>query len=129
MPAVAYAHVDDPREQLRAKIGDLTHFEVFHNKVLCAIYIAPEKTAGGIIRPQTNIDEDKHQGKIGLIVKIGPSAFVADEKWSWPHDIGLDDWVYYRVSDGWAVTINGVPCRVLDDVDIKGRVPHPDQVW
>ena len=43
--------------------------------MLCAIYIAPEKTAGGIIRPQSNIDEDIHQGKVGLIVGVGPLAF------------------------------------------------------
>lgn len=129
MPAAVMLHEKDPRQDLLKQVGDLSEFEVFHNKVLCAIYIAPEKTAGGIIRPQTNIDEDRHQGKIGLILKTGPKAFLGDKEWSWPPDTGPGDWVYYRVSDGWAVTINKVLCRILDDVDIKGRVQHPDQVW
>lgn len=129
MPAVAMLHIDDPRQVLLDKIGDLSGVEVFHNKVLCAIYIAPEKTAGGIIRPLSNVEEDRHQGKVALIVKAGDMAFHPEGSWSWPADIGVGDWVYYRVSEGWAVTINGQPCRMLDDADIKGRIQRPDQVW
>jgi hypothetical protein len=25
--------------------------------------------------------------------------------------------------------VNGVLCRIFDDINIKGRVPHPDAVW
>lgn len=128
MPATAYLHVVDPKEELLKKIGDVSDCEVFHNQVLCAIYLAPEKTAGGIIRPDSNRDEDKHQGKVALIVKMGPKAFAPDEKWSWP-EMNVGDWVYYRVSDGWSLTVNRVLCRILHDDDIRGRVQDPDQVW
>lgn len=129
MPATAYAHTGDPREQLLKAVGDVSGVDIFHNQVLCAVYIAPEKTAGGIIRPQTNVDEDKYQGKVGLILKLGPRAFTSDATWQWPEDMGVGDWVFYRVSDTVGVTVNGQLCRVIDDVDVKGRLQHPDGVW
>lgn len=129
MPATAYAHDEDPRAKLLDALGDISQLQLFHTQVLCAIYVAPEKTAGGIIRPASNIEEDVHQGKIGLVVKLGPQAFQSSGQWSWPANIGLGDWVFYKVSDGWACTINRVKCRILDDVDVRGRVEHPDQVW
>jgi co-chaperonin GroES (HSP10) len=125
-------HEKDPRQTLRDKIGDISGIELLHNQVLVAVYMAPEKTAGGIIRPDINKDEDRHQSKVGLIVKTGDRAFSSDGSWSWPDDMGLDDWVFFRVSDGWNVTVNGHRdnlCRILDDVDIRGRIQHPDQVW
>jgi co-chaperonin GroES (HSP10) len=129
MPATAYTHTEDPREKLLAAFGDISGAEIFHNQVLVAVYIAPEKTKGGIIRPQTNIDEDRYQGKVGLILKCAPRAFEPDPKWQWPDDIGVGDWVFYRISDTVAATLNGQACRLIDDVDIKGRVDHPDLVW
>lgn len=129
MPATAYAHDVDPRDKLLEQLGDLSGVELWHNQVLCAIYVAPEKTKGGIIRPASNVDEDRYQGKVGLIVKMGPTAFAKDPKWQWPDDVGLGDWVFYRASDGFACRINQVDCRILDDVDIKGRADHPDRVW
>jgi len=129
MPATAYTHDVDPKAALLERCGDLEGVEIFHNQVICAIYIAPEKTKGGIIRPQSNVDEDRHQGKVGLIIKMGPQAFGPDNRWRWPDDMGLHQWVFYRASDGWPCSVNQAPCRVLDDVDIKGRAWHPDQVW
>lgn len=129
MPATAYTHTEDPKERLLNAVGDLDGKDIFHNQVLCAVYVAPEKTKGGIIRPDSNIDEDKYQGKVGLIIKMGPRAFVSDDRWSWPDDMGVGDWVWYRISDTVSVTINKQPCRILDDVDVKGRVDQPDGVW
>ena len=129
MPATAFAHTEDPRAKLLKEVGDVSGVDIFHNQVLCGVYIAPERTAGGIIRPLTNIDEDKYQGKVGLILKLGPRAFESDAKWQWPEDMGLGDWVFYKVSDTVGVTINGQLCRVIEDVDVKGRLAHPDGVW
>lgn len=128
MPSVAMLHERDPAEILFEEIGDLGPLELFHNQVLVAIYVRPEKTAKGLYMTQQTRDEDKTQGKVGLVVKLGASAFESDEKWEFP-DIKIGDWVYFRASDGWAITVNQKLCRIVDDVDIRGRVQHPDQVW
>jgi co-chaperonin GroES (HSP10) len=132
MPAVPMFHDRNPREVLMEKIGSVEDLELFHTQVLVAVYVAPEKTAGGIYRPDANVEEDFFQSKIGLIIKTGDKAFKSDDKWSWPEDMGVGDWVYFRVSDGWNMTVNGSRknvCRILEDVDIKGRIQHPEQVW
>ena len=133
MPAMLMVHERDPREALKDKIGPVDDFELFNNQVLCAVYIRPEKTRGGIMLPDSTRDEDKNQGKVGLVLKVGENAFKdSSGKWTWPQDIGVGDWVYFRASDGWAITLNGQKdnlCRILDDVDIRGRIQHPDQVW
>lgn len=132
MPAAIMLHQTDPKEDLIAKIGSLDGIDLLHNQVLVAVYMQPEKTAGGIIRPDVNRDEDRHQSKVGLILKAGDKAFTPDDEWSWPDGLGIGDWVFFRVSDGWNVTLNGDRnnlCRILNDTQIRGRVQHPDQVW
>jgi len=119
---------------LMEKLGDISGIEVFNNQVLVAIYVRPEKTAKGIYLTESHRKEDEHQGKVGLVVKRGEQAFKSDAKWKWP-DLSCGDWVFFRASDGWPVTINrggesaNVLCRILDDVDVRGRVSHPDEVW
>ena len=123
-------HALDPKKELISVLGDTSNVEIFNNQILVAIYIRPEKTVGGIILTNTIRDEDKWQGKIGLVIKKGPSAFVDDSK-NWFNGITLDvnDWVIFRPSDGWGLTINGIMCRLLEDTVIRGRVSHPDQVF
>ena len=75
-------------------------------------------------------EQDKYQGKVGLVVKKGPSAFKDETgRWFKDADVNVGDWVVFRPSDGWSVAINGQPCRLMDDVVIRGRVQHPDSVW
>ena len=130
MPQMAMKHDVDPRQDLLKQIGDLKDIELFNNQVLCAIYVRPEKTLGGIIIPEQNRAEDKIQGKVVLVVRKGPTAFVDDtDKWFSDIDVKLNDWVVFRASDGWSITVNKVLCRIVDDTDVRGRVAHPDQVW
>lgn len=134
MPHVALAHENDPRTDLLGKIGDVSNVEVFNNQVMVAIYKRPEKTRGGIIMTEAHRDEDLSQGKVGLVVKMGALAFSpdADDKWGFAQiepRLEVGDWVYFRASDGWAMSVNQTPCRMLDDVNVRGRVRHPDDVW
>jgi co-chaperonin GroES (HSP10) len=130
MSNIAMAHDKDPRENLQKEVGDLSGVEIFNMQVLVAVYIRPEKTKSGIILSDKTRDEDRFQSKVGLIVKKGPSAFVDDEgKWFSGRDIKEGDWIVFRPSDGWNVTVNGTLCRMLDDMSIRGRISHPDQVW
>lgn len=120
----------DARKDLLAAVGDISKFEVFNNQVLVAVYVRPEKTKGGIyLTPQAK-DEDKYQSKVGLILKMGPSAFV-DETQSWFKGVTIkeNDWIIFRPSDGWQMLVNGTACRMLDDTVVRGRIPNPDMIW
>lgn len=130
MPHMVMTHDTDPKENLLNELGNIGEFEICNNQVLCAVYVRPQKTKSGIYLTSQTVDEDKIQGKVGLIVKTGPDAFTDDSGvWFKNMDWKLHDWAVFRPSDGWSVTVNGVLCRILDDTDIRGRVQHPDQVW
>jgi len=130
MPPMKMAHATDPKTELLNEVGDIKEVEIFNNQILCAIYIRPQKTASGIILTEKYVDEDKYQGKVGLVLKMGPEAFVDESgKWFKNMKIKVGDWVVFRPSDGWSVSINGKSCRILDDVAIRGRVKSPDIIW
>ena len=128
--AIVMKHAVDPREAILKDVGGLSSVEIFNNQILVAIYIRPEKTSGGVLLPNQTRDEDKWQGKMGLVLKKGPSAFV-DESQNWFNgvDVAVGDWVFFRPSDGWGLEVNGVLCRLLDDTVIRGRTPGPDMIW
>lgn len=123
-------HEEDPAEVIRREVGDLKDLTVMGNQVLIGIYQRPNKTKGGIIITDKTKDEDKYQGKVGLILAMGPRAFK-DEKGEWFGGIEatVGDWVFLRVSDGWSVEVNGKLCRMVDDTLIKGIITHPDVIW
>lgn len=124
------AHEEDPAKKIWKEIGKLDSIEIFNNQVLAAVYIRPNKTKGGIYLSDQTTNEDRFQGKVGMIVKMGPSAFVdPNNEWFNGLKMGVGDWIFFRPSDGWHVTVNGVLCRVVVDVDVKGKILAPDAVW
>ena len=129
MPAMVMFHEKDPKDVILDAIGDLSGIEVAKNQFILAVYERPQMTKSSILLPDSVREEDKFQGKVGLIVKLGPDAFVDDEKWHFTLKGAVGDWIVIRASDGWACTINGKLCRMADDTDLRLRIQHPDQVW
>lgn len=129
MPAMVMLHEDDPKTVILEALGDISDFGVWKNQVLCAVYERPKKTRSGLYLADQTTEEDKFQGKVALVVKLGPDAFVDDDKWSFALKAKVGAWVWFRTSDSLAITVNGKLCRVIDDDKIRGDVPHPDMVW
>ena len=130
MPYMRMEHDIDPAETIRKEMGNISDIEIFHNQVLVAIYIRPEKTKSGLYLSAQTREEDKYQGKVGLIIKKGADAFVDDSgKWFKGVNLDVGNWIYFRPSDGWQITVHGQLCRILDDTDVRGRIPQPDTVW
>lgn len=124
------AHDRDPAEIIREQAGDLSGVEIYHNQILVGIYERPEKTRGGIILTEKAKAEDKYQGVVGLVLRIGPAAFQDDEHNKFHgQTLKEGDWVVYRTSDGWKTSFNGKVCRLLEDAHIKARIAHPDLVF
>jgi co-chaperonin GroES (HSP10) len=122
-------HAVDPRNELIESIGDISGIKIYNNWILVAVYKRPEKTAGGIILTDNTRKEDEYQGKVGLVLKKGPIAFVDDEKTSFNgQDVELGEWIAFRVSDGWSLEVNGVMCRMLQDTQIRMSIPSPDVI-
>lgn len=137
MPSALMLHEKDPREDILERVGDLSGVDVFGNDILCATYMRPSKTRGGIILSDQTKGEDLYQGKTFLVLKLGPTAFVDDTGTKF-RDIKEGDWVVARSSDGWQVTLNPseaatsrdtVACRVISDLHIRLRVASPDTIY
>ncbi len=135
------ANYFDTKQQILAKIGDVSGFEIASNEVLLAIYQRPEKTPGGIIQTQPILDEDKYQGKVGLVLKYGTACrfeAVSETGIKYGIPIAVGDWVVVRPSDTWALDVNmsgtlnrddTVPCRLVQPHYIRAKIMNPAAVW
>ena len=88
MPQMAMLHEEDPKEAILKKFGDLSGLQLFHADVLVATYLRPNITKGGIVLTDKYADEDKFQGKVGLIIAVGENAFQASGGWWSGGDVG-----------------------------------------
>lgn len=125
------ANASNPALTLKMKVGDLTKQKLMSNRVLVAIYVAPEKTRGGIIRTSGSLKEDIWQGSVGLVLMKGETAFKDEpETNTYFHgqDVNVGDWVVFRPGDARRVQINGVECRFLEDTLIDMVIEDPELI-
>ena len=79
MPFMPMSHDEgDPADTIRKKIGSLEGYTLFGNQVLLGVYERPQKTKSGIFISDQTRNEDRHQGKAGLVLLKGPTAFISD---------------------------------------------------
>jgi co-chaperonin GroES (HSP10) len=132
LPVLEMVHDVDPVEETINRIGDVSDVIVPLNKILVGIYMRSGKTKGGVILTDQYRDEDKWQGKAGLILKRGPMAFVDDDRVKFN---GLDpqpgEWVVFRPSDGMKLDIRHKEghCILLTDTQVQLVIPTPDLVF
>lgn len=142
--ALAEAAAHDPAQPLWDAAGDLSDYEVFHNLVLVATYVAPPHVVKGpsgedviIHRTDKGMQEDRFQGKVGLVLKIGPTAFQDDSVAKFGGVVvEPGDWVMYRPTDGTELFIRdrrksneGLSCRLIEDVFVRGRTSDPSLIY
>jgi len=118
----------DPAQTIRKMAGDLSGFEVFGDRVLIGIYVRPEKTKGGILRPDTNKEEDVYQGKVGLVLKWGPDAFVDEDGNKYEQVVKPGEWGVFFIGDGKQLQVNDMPCRLVKDANFVGKIKDPMMV-
>lgn len=130
MPAIQMDHADlDPKKEIFDKVGDLSEIKMMNANILVGIYIRPQRTKGGIIIHSVQ-KEDQFQGKVGLVLSIGPLAFKDDETTKFGgQQLEVGDWVMFRASDGDALDVNGQRCRLLQDVTVRMKIAQPDSVF
>ena len=90
-------------------------FRPLHDRVLIKVLDSDEKTAGGIIIPDTA----KEKPQEGEVVAVGPGAKSEDGKIS-PMDVKVGDIVLFGKWSGTEVKINGTEYSIKKESDIMG---------
>ena len=118
------------KKMILEKLGDLSEVQVMFNMVLVVPYIEPEKSDGGIFLPQERVAESIWQGKSAVVVKMGPDAFVDDEHNKFNgQKVKVGDWCVFKIGDAWLVEIKKIPCRLVEDSNIKMVVTDPSIIF
>lgn len=132
MSVMQMQHYVDPVEEIQERIGDLSEIIVPFNKLLVGIYMRPNLTKSGIVLPDQVRDEDRYQGKAGVILKKGPMAFKDDDHVKF-HGLNPDvgDWIAFRPSNGMKIDIRSKDghCILLSDTQVELVIPAPDMVF
>lgn len=130
----------DARTVLIDAIGadNIEGFEPFHNYVLVATYVRGDRTKSGIIiGGDRTRAEDRFQGKIGLVLLVGPTAFRGRHKNSFGGiTVKPGDWIMYRTSDAHEfffvdkkLSLEGASARLIEDTLIMARVNDPETIY
>jgi chaperonin GroES len=94
-------------------------FRPLHDRVLIRRVEAEEKTAGGIIIPDTA----KEKPMEGEVVSTGPGARGEDGKIQ-PMDVKAGDLVLFGKWSGTEVKLDGEDLIIMKESDIMGIVEH-----
>ena len=95
------------------------HFRPLHDRVLVRRIDAEEKTAGGIIIPDT----EKEKPQEGEIIAVGPG--VRNEQGQvMPLDVKAGDRVLFAKWSGSEVKIDGQELLIMKESDLLGIVEH-----
>ena len=90
-------------------------FRPLHDRVLIKVLDSEEKTAGGIIIPDTA----KEKPQEGEVVGIGPGAKSEDGKII-PMDVRVGDIVLFGKWSGTEIKIDGTEYSIMKESDIMG---------
>lgn len=109
----------------------LDGFQPLNDQILVATYMRPQKTAGGILLADRAHDEDRFQGRAGLLLKCGPDAFEVDSRgFKWVGDKPKPgDWVVFHYSDAREILLNQVSCRTLRASAVQAVVADPRSIF
>lgn len=123
---------DDFKARVKNKLkSTLSGFQITDRDILVATFIQSEVTKGGIIKPNKSVAEDLYQGKVGLVLQLGPLAFKYDRyghEWEGVK-FGVDDWVVFRFADAWNIHLNEVDCKAVDFENVRAVVDDPTKVF
>lgn len=125
-------HDADPKAHVIELVGSLEGYRLSGYQVLVAKYVRPDVAMRGpngtpLLRHGNQQKEDEWQGKVGLIIAMGPLAYQEyGEAWPDGRHPKVGDWVGFRQMEGVARSINGHMCKIFEDKQIREILPHPD---
>jgi len=124
-------HHQDPKKLIWADMeGWLDKIQPTGSDCVICVYERPKETAGGILMPETSsrVSEDKFQGVVGLIVKLGPNYGTHERALGLKPMPQVGDWVAFRTVDCVAFTLGNRSMRLLQGNFIRMILTSPDAI-
>lgn len=136
---IPVSHKTDPKKVIwDALKGHLDKVEVTSGDVLVCVYERPTtikmKDALGRevefdIGATSRTQEDKFQGIVGMVVKVGPSFHEKHSRMlGLEARLALGDWVAFRTNDAISFVLEDRAMRLLEGNFIRMRLADPDCV-
>ncbi len=116
--------------------GPMDDIDLFYGQVLVAKHIRETVGTMRLVASEQTKLEDRYQGKVGVVLKLGPLAFKTDTHRNFGGAMPqIGQWVMYGSSDGRDADLIGIdglthiPCRILEDAEVKGVLKYPARIW
>jgi len=148
MPApIRVVHEEDPKKLIWKDCGKLLEgLKPLADRVLVVMYERTNqgegkeaRTTGGIIMVKTQsrtsaAEQDKYQGRLGLVMALGPLAFKSDATHDWGGVVPkVNDWVMFDSYSNFSPfdLPNDRRARFVQDIAIEAIVPEEtfDAIW
>jgi co-chaperonin GroES (HSP10) len=97
--------------------------------ILAKAIIVPEKSKGGIYKPNQSIQEAKREYDVGLVIGIGPQAFRESDRFPFGPTCKIGDWIAFSRFEQACVKFNRHDCFFLNDDKIKIPIPDVKQAF
>ena len=104
-------------------------------RLLILPFRPPPKTVGGILIPDKAIDDTQVQTVVGYVLKMGPQAYKAPDRFPDGPWCEEKQWVIFARYSGSRLKLNeedgaafGNEVRILNDDEILGTIKHPDDI-
>ena len=96
-------------------------------RLLVLPFTPKEKTKGGILFSQEQLDKARIATTCGYVLKMGDLAYKDKEKFNEPW-CKIGDWVMFARYAGARLPIEGGEVRILNDDEVLGTIGDPESV-
>jgi co-chaperonin GroES (HSP10) len=111
-------NIKDVADQLPEPVG---------YRLLVLPFTPKEKTKGGILFSQEQLDKARIATTCGYVLKMGDLAYADKEKFGKPW-CKVGDWVMFARYAGARLPIEGGEVRILNDDEVLGTIGDPESV-
>ena len=96
-------------------------------RILVLPFTPKEKTKGGILFSQEQLDKARIATTCGYVIKMGDLAYKDKDKFGEPW-CKIGDWVMFARYAGSRLPIEGGEVRILNDDEVLGTINDPESI-
>ena len=97
-------------------------------RILILPYKGQGKTEGGILLPDSVVDQQKVSTQVGYVLKVGNLAYKDPEKFPTGAWCAEKDWVMFARYAGSRFQIDGGEVRILNDDEALAKIADPEDI-